>query len=175
MRSPRLTTLPIELLSRIAYFASSSLGPPASVLALQLTCRAIHNALAVESPYLYDRIFRLKFDVKGPKRRLGDEITRASTLAQELKRRCSMMQRIRRRIIAGPYVRDDLWLAYLMLLESDGRNEHQLVTWAGLRDYVLLFLSRNLLSERDASGWPFESEVNALAVWLLWLSNDEGE
>lgn len=172
-----LPYLAVELLEHIAYYSASPLGPPSSVLALQLTCRSIHNALLFSSdrPYLYDRIFRLKFDIQAPRRRLGSGILNPSTLAEELRRRCAMLQRIRAYDMTSPSIRDDLWLAYLMLLESDGRNERQLIEWAGLRDYALAYLVQSLGVHRDSYGWPTESEENALAVWLLWMSGDEGK
>ncbi|KAH8114870.1 hypothetical protein DFH11DRAFT_1590158 [Phellopilus nigrolimitatus] len=171
---PRLTTLAPELLQHIAFHAAEPLGPPAALCALQLTCRSLRTALAYDTaPYLYARIFRLKFDISAPRRRLGPAALHSRVLAHELRARCATLQRLREKRIWGEYVREDLWRAYLMMLEDDGRNETQLISWAGLKDFVILFLAQRIGegAEQNA-GWPLESEENALAVWLLWLVND---
>lgn len=176
MSKPRsLENLVPEVLQRIAFFASGlNLGPPSNVLSMLLTCHGIHNALSFEyHPYLYDRIFRSKFDILAPQRRLGTRITKSSIVANELRIRCRTLQRIRRGQISTEYIRDDLWTAYLMMLESDGRNEMQLIDYANIRSFIYEFLHFRLNegSETNA-GWPIENDVNALAVWLLWLVND---
>lgn len=203
-RSPTLETLASEVLQRIAFFAADfTLGPPTSVLSMMLTCKSLSNALSIEDhPYLYDRIFRMKFDIAAPERRLGPKLLlgrrsehrsrtnlgnisgapapapsmklTSSILANELRIRYATLKRIRRQEINTPHTRQDLWIAYLMMLESDGRNEVQLIEYADIAKFVLMFLRSRLYegSEERNNGWPIESEENALAVWLLWLVND---
>lgn len=177
MSSPCLVSLAPELLQQIAFFAAEPLGPPAALLSLLLTCRGLYEALSFHSsPYLYDRIFRLKFDLVAPRRRLGADIAKSSILANELRKRCAVLQRIRRCNVFSRHVRDDLWLAYLMMLESDGRNEEQLTYWACIRKYVVTFMASRLKEGSDTNGgWPVENDVNSLIVWLLWLTNDAGK
>lgn len=69
-----------------------------------------------------------------------------------------------------------------MLLESDGRNYVQLVRWAGVRVWVGRFVRERLWEGRNdgaeegegGGGWPKDSMCNALALWILWMVEDEG-
>ena len=101
----------------------------------------------------------------------------SSILANELRIRCQSLKRIRGCEINTPHTREDLWTAYLMILESDGRNEVQLFKYANIADFVYSYIRLRLYEgalERN-HGWPIESEENALAVWLLWMVNDASE
>ena len=117
----------------------------------------------------------MKFDIGAPVRHLGRNRFTFPVLANELRRRCVLLKRIRSLGYWQETIREDLWLAYLMMIENDGRNERQLLDWANLKCYVQGYLKERLAegSERN-SGWPLETEENALAVWLLWLTSDEG-
>ncbi|KAI5119262.1 hypothetical protein M0805_007265 [Coniferiporia weirii] len=171
-----LNVLAPELVQHIAFHAVADvLGPPLALVALQRTCRSLHAVLApAAAPYLHARVFRAMFDAAAPERRFGPHARRPSVLAAELARRCALLRRIRSGDVAGPHVHADLWLAYLMMIENDGRNARQLVRWAGIADFVVLFLRTRLYEGCSANnGWPLESESNALAVWILWLASDE--
>lgn len=68
-----------------------------------------------------------------------------------------------------------LWAAFLMMVESDGKNEAQLLEWAGLKTFADRFVRERLWEGRDNyNGWPAESVTNSLALWLMWLTTDEG-
>ncbi|KAG9315384.1 hypothetical protein JVU11DRAFT_4531 [Chiua virens] len=57
---------------------------------------------------------------------------------------------------------------YLMLLENDGRNERQLVSWANLPDWVL-----GVVALRSGHTIPrlSDPECISLGVWLLWMTS----
>jgi hypothetical protein len=136
------------------------------------TCRTIHNKLAFgAAPYLYDRIFRAKFDIDAPRRRLGEDVIESSNLAKELKKRYLVMNRIRRGDIMSEYAQGDLWLAYLLLVESDGKNENQLIHRAKIQPYVAQYMVE-YCKQTDANKWPLETDALALAVWIFWMVYD---
>jgi hypothetical protein len=173
-----LTELPFAVLENITVelALAEPLGPPKHLVALLGTCRAIYDSLAFHvNPHLYARIFRCKFDTRAAVRRLGERCARVQNLADQLKVYCVALRRIRGGDIAAESVEDDMWSALFMLLENDGKNEEQL-EWAGLRGFIDRYV-RNLLFVRseETSGWPAESRANALALWLMWFTTDEGE
>ncbi|KLO16537.1 hypothetical protein SCHPADRAFT_887747 [Schizopora paradoxa] len=175
-RRVRLTDLSDEVLQHVAFFcAEPFLGTPASIVPFQLVCRKVYSAVGCRfAPYLYGRIFRMKFDVDAPMRRLGEDQLRSSVLAEELRKRCEALKRIRRLEIAGPNTLSDLWLAYLMFLEHDVKNARQLVEWANIRSFVMHFVRTRLYENSlENRGWPLENDGNALAIWIIWHSFDE--
>lgn len=171
-----LSNLIPELIQRIAFYvATDSLIAAPNLTSLMLTCRAVYAKLAFDAaPYLYDRIFRAKFDVAAPRRRFGEEVLKTANLARELKKRYVAMGRIRRCEIYGDYALNDLWLAYLMLLESDGKNERQLIMRARVVQYVVDFVGTRVREGSELNhNWPVETDSLALAVWILWLTWDQ--
>src|SRR5213075_2151840 len=72
------------------------------------------------------QIFDTKFDIAAPRRRFTALHT--ICLASELVKRFQVFQRVRRRELSEHHIVGDLWTIYLMLLESDGLNERQLVS-----------------------------------------------
>jgi hypothetical protein len=186
---PSLNTVPIEVLEHIALFAATEtfLGPPSAIPSLLATCRTISSTVSVASNSpLYARIFAWKFDIAPAARRLFSERTAAHELSSELQRRCTVLKRIRHRLDAtipldvqawnqgGDSLRTVLWTAYLMMLENDGKNEEQLRSYAGIRQWLSLFW----FDDRGASFarcavrmdcWPEADERNALAMWLFWF------
>ncbi len=117
----------------------------------------------------------MKFDIEAPLRRLGEEQLRSSVLADELRKRCEALKRIRQLEIAGPNTPSDLWLAYLMFLEHDDKNARQLIDWANIRSFVMHYVQARLYeNSQENHGWPVENDSNALAVWILWHASDEG-
>ncbi|KAG6336312.1 hypothetical protein ID866_2788 [Astraeus odoratus] len=82
----------------------------------------------------------------------------------------------RRERLTGPpdCLHDLLWLAYLMMLENDGKNEQQLRHYANieawLMDYWFDDEGSSLASYRISQDqWPLEDVKNSIAMWLLWL------
>ncbi|THG92603.1 hypothetical protein EW145_g8658, partial [Phellinidium pouzarii] len=146
-------------------------GPPAHLPALLCASRPIYNALA-RSHDLFARIFRAKFDVSAPRRRFGPIALLSRNLAKQLTLYCIALKHIRAGDIYAPTLEHDLWTAYLMLSESDGKNYVHLVEYARLPDFVNRLVRARLHEDLTVAGWPTESTVKNLAVWLLWMVTD---
>ncbi|EPQ53003.1 hypothetical protein GLOTRDRAFT_122335 [Gloeophyllum trabeum ATCC 11539] len=174
---PRLDTVNAEILARIAFYAAtnSELGPPADLLALLLTCKSIHAAISPPTNYaLYADAFRAKFDVEPVQRRFPDRWSTDRCLAKELVKRCKMLRRMRRREVPSlEQLTDDLWTAYLMMLEHDKHNRTLLVRWAGIREFLWQILAASLT--RGLFDWFNNREVASLIVWLFWMSMDRDD
>lgn len=152
------------------------LGPPTDLIALLQTCKHIHRVLAFETNrYLYARIFKAKFDTRAAFRRFGARGTYTSNLALQLRIYSACLKRIRAADIHAPTVHKDLWICFFMMVESDGKNETQLLEYAGLKTFIDTLVRERLWDARDNhNGWPAESNFNALALWLMWFTTDEG-
>lgn len=182
-----LGSLPQEVLEHIAFFTAtqSLVGPPSGLPPLLLTCRGICQALSFEAnPYLYTRIFNYKFDTRSVFRRLGSRVNAPQVLADELKKRWIYLKRIRSRThsrIRHPEscqlsetLVDLLWLAYLMMLENDGRNEEQLLDYAEMDVWLMEYwfddegasLAAHMIIQHT---WPLPDAKNSIAMWLLWF------
>ena len=85
------------------------------------------------------------------------------------------MKRIRQGVVAGQHHLSDLWTAYLMFLESDGKNESQLLEWSDIRRYLyhVIFFKANA-PQGSAFSWFSDTEGTALTVWLLWMTASAG-
>ncbi|QRV85400.1 mitochondrial 2-oxodicarboxylate carrier [Ceratobasidium sp. AG-Ba] len=177
---PPLDALPHEVIEEIAVHACRApfRGPPSALPGLLVLSRGTHAALSAQTnPALHARIFRDKFDTLAPARRFaaaGQPLT-ATHYARELRRRFLALQRIRRVASAGQMSvcseedeRADFWTAYLMFLESDGKNYEQLVHWARLTGYVRIFV-RDQLMPSQRPGFPLESTLRSLGLWLMWF------
>ncbi|KIK55507.1 hypothetical protein GYMLUDRAFT_205384 [Collybiopsis luxurians FD-317 M1] len=183
--SVSLDTIPQEILSEIAIYAAteSFLGPPAAILPLIATNRWTYSCLSFHSnPYVYAKIYESKFDLSQAFRRLGTNSFATTTLAQELKRKCTMLNRIRNRQLSrmnadglpDKALDDTLAQLYLMVVENEGNNEQQLREYAHIDEWLREFW----LDDQGASGswqdmqkgiWPAHSENNCLAMWLYWF------
>jgi hypothetical protein len=187
-----LDTIPADVLEHIAFFVGTTtfLGPPA-VIALLSTNRRIHSYLSTASNHhLYARIFTYKFDCAPARRRLNPDCMTAAALTGELQRRCFYLRRIRKRLDSvikqsqvdspGEEALQVLWIAYLMMLENDGKNERQLLDYARMD----LWLNEYFFDDRGASfaqpsikmnRWPPHNEQTALAMWTFWFLLQPGE
>ncbi|KZT03281.1 uncharacterized protein LAESUDRAFT_738329 [Laetiporus sulphureus 93-53] len=186
---PSLAKVPPEILEHIAFFAATDplLGPPAGIIPLLATNRRIHSVLAFDSnPHLWACIFSHKFDVSAAVRRLGRERTSPVAMAEELKERCLLMRRIRERkdtLVSSINVNAEhmhvlssiLWMAYLMMLENDGRNERQLREYARIDEWLKEFLFHQsgaslIQLSVTLDAWPSgDDERTSLAMWLFWM------
>ncbi|KAH9924116.1 hypothetical protein B0H21DRAFT_701129 [Amylocystis lapponica] len=170
-----LCALPATVLDNIALELAllDAIGPPSQLLPLLLSCRHVYHTLSFQNcPALYARIFRCKFDHRAARRRIGPRATYSSNLAKQLKVYSLALCRIRRADISSDFLLDDLWTAFIMCTENDGKNEAQL-HWAGLNPLLDNFIRTRLWEDReDSDGWPEESTVNSLAIWLLWFTTD---
>lgn len=174
--------VPQEVLEHIAFFAATEgfLGPPSGLVPLLSLNRATHAALSCRhNPHLYAQIFAAKFDVDAAARRLGSGKLSAAALTEELQRRSNVLKRIRGRQDAkapasDKHLRWILWTAFLMALESDGKNERQLLEYAQVNEWLKEYLfdpkgASTVVSSIGVSDvWPRNSDELSLALWLFW-------
>lgn len=164
--------VPPEVFHRIALFATlaSPLGPPKELLNCMLVCRTFwERLLPRNSSQLYYVIFAQKFDVRGPIYRLTkDTIHEHAPL--EMRRRFEAIYIFKKRMFDHPGLTEALWIAYLMVEDSDTsqKNIKQL-----LRVGTLTFLDSYLRSRfydgaEDNLGWPIVDENMSLAIALAW-------
>ena len=167
-----LELLAPELITRIALFViedGEPLGPPSSILPLTVTNRTLYQKLSLnENSALLADIFRIKFDTSVIKRRFHECNLTSTNLAVELKKRCLVLRRIRSGLLSEKTTVDDLWEAYLMLLENVRWNEMQLMDWARLPSFLVAYLEAN---KNDGN---LDSMGKALAVSLLWMTSTAG-
>lgn len=174
---------PQEVLEHIVFFAATDnlLGPPSGIVPFLTLCRAMNNSLSfTNNPHLYARIFEQKYDLAAVSRRMGSGSLPATALAEELRRRSIVLRRFRNQkecqLSNGrtEYLDTMLWTAYLMVLESDGRNERQLREYARisqwLKDYWfhLSGASGAVRTVTNADEWLENTERMSLAIWLFW-------
>lgn len=171
-----LTQVPFDILEQIVLqVALLDHGPPKHLTALLSTCKTIYGSVNFNAyPLLYANIFKCKFDVEAIARRYPKECTAIQNIADQLKVYCAVLKRIHGGDITAETVFNDMWSALLMMLENDGRNEEQL-GWAGLKDFVDRYVRARLLEGSvHTAGWPTETPANALVLWLMWFTTDEG-
>ena len=168
---------PFEIQLHIALCTAcidDALGPPRHLPALFATCKTIYDILG-RSHELQARIFRAKFDVSAAHRRFGPVGILTKNLASQLKIYCSTLKRIRNGDIHSSTLETDLWEAFLMLTESDGKNFVQLTEYAHLPLFADRLVRARLQEDRAPGGWPVESNVTSLATWILWMLTNRGE
>lgn len=61
------------------------------------------------------------------------------------------------------------------LLEDDGRNSTQLLSYAGLRHYIQVLIVERAESQTPGSRWFRQPVVDTLILWIYWLINDRGK
>jgi hypothetical protein len=146
-------------------------GPPTNLLPVLLISRTVYDAISPRHNFqLLADIFHDRFDCSAVARRLGPRWTNTRCLAAELIKRFEAFARIKCRDHTTH--RDDLWTAYLMMIENDGKNERQLVEWARLDEYLPAIISyRAAATPWTDNCWFTETEGTSLAVWLLWMTS----
>src|ERR1700761_8318734 len=168
---PFSTTIPINLTICIALFALAVpfLGPPSFLLVLLTINKSINHKLS-SSHSLLHHIFQLKFDVAAPARRFVRPKRSAESFADELRIRCRLLKRFKyKRNINSPNLCDDFWKAYILLLESDGKNETQLFEYANLYTWLEGWWLEGINHDRPSpSSYPLDSEMTSLGFYLLW-------
>ncbi|TKY90480.1 hypothetical protein EX895_000478 [Sporisorium graminicola] len=181
------TSAPCSFLYDASLRSSKVVTPPTDLHALQLVCRRLYSLLSLESnPRLYARVFRSKFDTAAIGRRFGNPALTSHNLANELRRRCILLKRMRRCVATAAEAHsndgvalfeDDesitemLWLAYLMMLENDGLNYEQLC-WAQLHSFLALHHASEMLDGAVQAGYPSDATHKALALHLIYLLTD---
>ena len=190
-----LLSIPQEIIEHIAYFIAtdSFLGPPSSLLPLLLVNRQINSWTSiVTNHHLYARIFAFKFDTAAPLARLDQETLVSKAFAEELKRRCIVLKRLRARIDSTTHARhsnqdnlklsihDVLFTSYILMLENDGKNEVQLEEYGKMKAWLREFwfdargASQAVYSIRIGD-WPPNRPETALGMWLFWFLLDTGQ
>ncbi|KAJ1300685.1 hypothetical protein OPQ81_002332 [Rhizoctonia solani] len=181
-RGDVFSRLPAEVIQHIAVAACGLRveGPPSELAGLLQVCRSVNGALCAQhNPGLHARIFSVKFDSRAPTRRFADAGQPLTTrsFAHELRRRWISLKRIRSISSAGKLLvcseeheREDLWMIYLMFLESDGRNWEQL-HWARINGYLRIIV-REKLMPLSKPGYMIETTTRALGLWLMWFMTE---
>ncbi|KAG5650764.1 hypothetical protein H0H81_011136 [Sphagnurus paluster] len=187
---PNITTLPQELSDAIALELTllEPLGPPAVLLPLMASCRTLHTRLSSDTnPTLHAAIFRQKFDSAAVARRHGGVRPTAWAYVAQLHLYLAAL-RVFRRGDVHEGVCEGLWsddvpdigleealqIGVVMMMEDDGKNARQMLLWARADFFVKRLLTRRLYAGAETKdGWPPDDEVNANALWLLWLLTSE--
>ncbi|KAK0440158.1 hypothetical protein EV421DRAFT_2058573 [Armillaria borealis] len=162
---PSLETLPRDVLEHVALLttSSSSLSSLSNILHLLLSSRTIYHQLCIHcNPHLYAQVFRTIFDVPFHRSCIPPD----SALAAELSQRFRLIRRIQRSDYSNKALRQDLWTAYGMVLESEGLNVPHLKS-VGLSGF-LDGLVRKSITEGVANNDAIE--CMGLAFWLLALT-----
>ena len=170
-----LATVPREIWEHIAHYTAllHPTGRLSALIPLLSTCKFLHHNLCFDNnKALYARIFDGMFDPDAAHRRMGDKAIRSRNLASQLRLYCEALNRIRLGDIHSPFLINDFWTAYFMCVENDGRNIVQLRK-AGMPQLVERFVSERLW-ENPVNGWPVESPINSLALWILWCMTTPG-
>lgn len=170
--SSRLETIPLDVLSHIVFFTVeptplTRLDPLRQLL---LCSRTLYGLLSIRSrPELYARIFRVSFDLQGYRRRIGQHAMTSSRLAAELQSRRHVLRRIRLHQVIEEYLLADLWVIYLMLLETDALDEMHLHD-AGVSKWMT-----DVLERYCQAADVFGDQVAALAITvasMVWSHID---
>ncbi|KAI0066406.1 hypothetical protein BV25DRAFT_1971127 [Artomyces pyxidatus] len=171
--TPPLFRVPREVLENIALetVLANPVGPPSDLVSLLCTCSHVHRLLSFpNSNDLLSRIYRGVFDIDAAHRRLGPIALRTQNIAGQLRANFISLQRIRAGDIDSPHLLEDLWVAFVLLTENDGKNRVQL-DWARAGEFVDRFVHLRLWKDAQ-NGWPLDTPVNALALWLMWGLTD---
>ncbi len=166
-----LLAIPQEILERVALHLAlaNQTGPPVNLIALLGTCKYVRHALS--SSDLYAKIFRGMFDEDAPRRRLGPRALHSRFLASQLKTYCIALRRIRHGDIFAPDVEDVLRTAFILLTENDGKNRAQL-EWANTYGFVKNFVRHRLWHDLR-NGWPRDTPLHSLVLWVMWCMTDQ--
>ncbi|TFK71192.1 hypothetical protein BDN72DRAFT_765393 [Pluteus cervinus] len=164
---------PPEILQNIFFFAVSDtlVGPPKDLPNFHLICKASLSALTGDSDHdttpsvFYANLFAQKFDIRTPIRRLGrTEVT--SNAREELRRRFIALRCFQRNQWDECPLTDALWIAYLMLRDSDSSQKNvKQILWAGVPNFIDNFVRRTL----KGGGWPVHDEAISLSLAIMWL------
>ncbi|KAG6868381.1 hypothetical protein C0993_003905 [Termitomyces sp. T159_Od127] len=67
-----------------------------------------------------------------------------------------------------------LHVAFVMLLDDDGRNAVQLLLWARADVFIRNFVASRLYEgSQHNGGWPLDGRNTAHALWVMWLLTSE--
>ncbi|KAL7285040.1 hypothetical protein ACG7TL_000131 [Trametes sanguinea] len=171
--SPFCSVLPHDVILNVALeLATLDLfAPPSDLLALLCTCRFLNHVLHSDRKALLARIYRRKFDTRAARRRLGSNTINNAAYAFQLIKQTAALKRLRTGDLDSPHLTGDLWTAFLMFMENDGRNYAHLVEYAHIEALLDRFMEERLWTGREHNlGWPLESTPGSLVVWMLWFT-----
>ncbi|KZV74146.1 hypothetical protein PENSPDRAFT_749642 [Peniophora sp. CONT] len=169
-----LLAFPHEVLEQIALELAvhDAVGPPKDLPALLLTCKELYARLGLKhNKHLYFRIYACQFDTTAHRRRFGDRAHNSGVVARQLVRAWIALGRLRLGDLDASTLHDDLWEAFCLVTENDGKNAYQL-QWAGMPALSERYV-REKLWENTVNGWPRDTPTSALALWLLWSTMDD--
>ena len=187
--------VPQEVLEHIAFCLGSGnfLGPPKDLVPLLLTNRECYSRLSLpDNPHIYARIFRSKFDTAAAHARFGSARLTPRVLAEELRKRCIALRRLRARLDSTTStlrrnkdhskmsVREVLFTAYVLILEDEGKNLAQLQEYGRIHNWITEFWfdprGSSLTIYNSRTGvWPLNRTETALGMWLFWFLFNPGE
>ncbi|KAI0035162.1 hypothetical protein K488DRAFT_43975, partial [Vararia minispora EC-137] len=188
LQAMALLRLPNEILENIALElalsspARGAVGPPSPIILLLLTCRSLYARLSWRwTDVLWARIYKAQFDTTAPRRRFGVHVYSSPFLAKQLRDTWTALRSLKATdLSAGPLnglaaatLLDDLWEAYILLTENDGKNVCQL-RWAGAHDVAKRYILERLMDD-PSDGWPRDSSLTAMALWVFWVTMDLGK
>lgn len=165
--------VPPEILQKIVLYATLGfpLGPPTELYNCLLTCRTFRDVLSPQNAsQLYFVIFSKKFDARGPIYRLGPSVVREHA-ALEMQRRFAAIQIFKRRLLDHPELTEALWIAYLMVEDSDtSQTNIKQLLHACLPSFLSLYLRQRLYGggSPEEGTWPTLNVENSLAIALSW-------
>ncbi|KAG6864707.1 hypothetical protein C0991_007746, partial [Blastosporella zonata] len=146
------------------------------------TCSTIYQLLLPNNnPTLYGAIYRHKFDTAAVSRRAFCPTPAQCTVqlqhviaAMRVFRRGSIYTDVESTLIDDIGLLEALQIAFVMMLDDDGRNAAQLLLW-GRADVFVKKLVRCRLYENseENDGWPFDDDVDGYALWVLWMLTSE--
>lgn len=151
-------------------------------------------------PHLYASIFRATFDLPALHRRLPASRLTSPRLALELKRRWTVLKRLRAHpttdtaatATRSPSHEETLWVALLLCLENDSRNLFLLRNYGQSSRWISALASRTFARHAPAPGGglaaflparmhieprsiPKNTVEVALVVWLFWYLRGKGD
>ncbi|KAI0778862.1 hypothetical protein BD413DRAFT_601525 [Trametes elegans] len=166
-------SLPIDILLHVALELATIdiLGPPRHLPPLFRLCRYVYHTLKANRTALFSRIYRAKFDTHAALRRFGANTITNAVLSVQLVKHTNALKRLRACNMDSDRLTDDLWTAYIMFMENDGKNYAHLMEYAHMDSFIDRYMDSEFLWGRDRnSGWPLDSTPNSLVVWMLWFT-----
>jgi hypothetical protein len=176
----RFLDLPHEVSELIALLLiqdpDNRLGPPSALLPLLLTCKHLNHRLnPAINHHFASLLFRSRFDSDAIRRRQPRLSLPTKAYATQLVRYCNALRVIRTGDIYHEHATQSLWVAFLMLIENDGRNGIHLRDWAHAYEFAHSWAFERLLgtAPNGSKTWPIDSNENALVLWILWMLTNE--
>ncbi|GMK59067.1 hypothetical protein CspeluHIS016_0700820 [Cutaneotrichosporon spelunceum] len=192
---PALKDLPKEILAAIAIELvvddEGNGQQPSAMTSLLYTCRDIYAKLEFDNnPVLYNRLFRVTFDLGALVRRtqwmfdVKTDIPGTSkktelfanprSWAIEYKDRWSLRNRMRSCVrhdkINLDSIDTDLWALWFLWTENDKKNFKFLHDECLFYKWIMVNYKDDMLSDSLKTGYPRDTPVKALGIWLAMLS-----